>query len=1747
MAIKFNVEPYYDDFETATAVDGLSPKEKYNKILFRPGHAVQARELTQLQSMLQNQVTQMGNHFFEEGAMVIPGHITLDGKAEYVKIEDLTAADINDLIGKTFVGSSTGLNAKVVAVVAATGSDPDTVYVKYQNSGTSQEKVFDDGETITADSFTATVQTNGTGYGAVAFIDNGIYFIEGNFVVVQSDQLVVEKYDTSPSYDIGLEVTESIQTSAGDASLNDNANGTFNYAAPGAHRYQIKTKLTKQAVQGTTLDKFLLLIRVEDGVVTQKVRATDYSIIEETLARRTFDESGNYTVRPFRINVREHTEVNTPGDEAKLAVGLEPAKAYVRGYEIETLATRYVSVDKARESTLFEGASVPMTVGNYIEVNNVEGIPDISTFAKMELRDSTGGTGTIIGYARARSYVYAGSNTYRLYLFDIQMNSSSVFDDVRSVKLASTPEYIADIVLSGGKAVIYEPTRNSMVFPLPFSRVKTCDSSADGDPDDFNYVYFMNRDVGTSNVAGGQATFDTVGVNELFEPFDDENWIMTVASGANNGDIVTLASGNVNIQSGSESVIISGLGSFEGEDVRLIAGVKRTLNHKAKSLTTSGAPNVDLYPVSTPTDYIRLGHADGYQLKAVYMSANTSTAATTSDTDVTEYYDFDDGQRDNFYDLAGIRRKKNTAFQPNGQLLVEYEYFTHTGSGDFFTVDSYDNLVDSDGAAVTYEDIPSFQSKNTGQQIELRSAVDFRPRIDDSGGNFSGTGSSTTTCPEPLTTFTTDIQYFLNRYDKVYLDKNGKFGITKGVPALEPELPEDPKDSMVLYNLYIPAYTLGPEEVSSEMIDNKRYTMRDIGKLERRINRIEYYTSLSLLEKEAADKQILDPNTQTQRLKSGFLTDSFASHNVGNVTSPEYRAAIDRERRQLRPLFSEDNVRLRYNNALSSGVQKTGDLVTLPYNNVEYVFQSQASSFINVNPFDVFKWTGTVDLSPSSDEWKDTSRRPNVVIDQEGVFDAMLDIIDETDAVGTVWNEWQTNWSGVVSRNTDTETRGRRTTTTTTTVTNTGQSRRGIQTSVVPETITTDIGDRVVEVNFAPFIRSRKIFFRATRLKPNTQVYAFFDGVAVADFVREEAFQAFADNENNVVNGANNVAAHPDGATVLTTDAQGVVEGSFFIPNNGSQRFQTGSRIFRLADSATNSSLDTTTDAEVSYNAQGLIETKENVTISTRVPRLESREITDNRIVRNTLVDRRVRWEPDNDDGGGWGDPLAQSFMIDTPGGAFITSLDLFFHTKDQNIPVTVQIREMNQGLPTQTILPFGEVTVNAADVNVVDLDVALPSPNESTTFTFPSPVYLQENTEYCFVVMANTNEYQVWYAEIGQDNYITGERISKQPYAGVMFLSQNASTWSPDQNKDMKFKLNRAEFTTGSTGQIILENGSVQERQLIKNPFRTTSGSNVVRVFHKNNHFFENTNNIASFVTIAGSTSVNGIPASEINGTHEVSSIEMDSYEITVTTNATGSGIDGGTSVTATENQTINTFYPFVQQITFPGTNSTWGVRLTSGMSLGATSPTPYVTDSTFSPVIVNQNFTVDKPKVIASDDNEQSGRTFFLRGVLSTNFDNISPVIDLDRASVFTVANRIDNPAAAPAGAGFNEVEDYVAETSEGSAQAKYVTKTVILSEASDGLRVFLDINRPSQTFVDVYYKATNTEEEIEDTDWTLANPNEPVPFSDDAVSFNESEYVIDPTNLFSVFALKIVMRSRNSSRVPSVRDLRVISLLP
>ena len=145
-------------------------------------------------------------------------------------------------------------------------------------------------------------------YRFITYVGEGVYYINGFHVhVTVSEQVVVlDKYTNSPSYRVGLSITESFVTPNDDASLNDNAAGSSNVNAPGAHRFKIDLTLTKKTLTSTEDSNFVELLRLSEGIIQNRVRTTEYAVLEETLARRTFDESGDYSVRGFDLDIREH-------------------------------------------------------------------------------------------------------------------------------------------------------------------------------------------------------------------------------------------------------------------------------------------------------------------------------------------------------------------------------------------------------------------------------------------------------------------------------------------------------------------------------------------------------------------------------------------------------------------------------------------------------------------------------------------------------------------------------------------------------------------------------------------------------------------------------------------------------------------------------------------------------------------------------------------------------------------------------------------------------------------------------------------------------------------------------------------------------------------------------------------------------------------------------------------------------------------------------------------------------------------------------------------------------------------------------------------------------------------------------------------------------------------------------------------------------------------------------------------------
>jgi hypothetical protein len=850
----------------------------------------------------------------------------------------------------------------------------------------------------------------------------------------------------------------------------------------------------------------------------------------------------------------------------------------------------------------------------------------------------------------------------------------------------------------------------------------------------------------------------------------------------------------------------------------------------------------------------------------------------------------------------------------------------------------------------------------------------------------------------------------------------------------------------------------------------------------------------------------------------------------------------------MRPTFHEDAVQLIERDDDGTAIaavdrtdaqyQKTGDIITLPYTETTLIDQPYASKAINVNPFGVFTWIGSIELTPPGDEWKETERAPELVINNpNGGWDNLTKQTGNSGQLSefpmsTVWNSWQDTWTGKPVES------GRRRVGTTerrgghgwrvmakeeiTTTQQVSQTRAGIRAVAIPQTVRTSMGDRVVSVAFVPFVRSKTITFNATRLKPNTRVYPFFDNVAVTAYVT------------------------PDGGSLggnLVTDANGKVEGTFAIPDpkvDANPRWRTGQRLFRLTSSSTNSltNANVETAANVEYVARGLIETVRETIISSREFKVEMRSVTDTQTITRTSTRTEERQV-------GYHDPLAQTFLVDDKGGVFLTSVDLFFSTKDAAIPLTVQLRNVVNGYPGQKILPFSEVTKNPADVNIST------DGTTATTFTFASPVYIQANIEYCFVVMANSQDYNAYVARIGETSLDSNRTISAQPYAGVMFKSQNGKTWSAEQNEDMKFKLRRAEFSQ-VTGTVTLTNDTLPARTLKNNPIRTTNSSGVVRVFHPNHGMHGTSNN----VTIAGvpAGTHNGIAHTAINGTYtSISNITLDSYDVTTTGTANATGDIGSNAVTATQNRLFDVVnLGGIQTVTVPDTNIEYYIRTTTGKTLhGSETEFNLTTAANKVAVVNNDNISWTAPQVIVSEINETNesisgGKSFYTQLEMSTTNTKLSPVLDTQRMSAFTISNRINNPTSSNT----PDFVDDVASTGSSSA-AIYCTKTVGLENKSKALDIRLTANVRSTSEIEMFYKTSGPDEErkIGDISWTPFNtdgsPDSSITPAEDDFTFREYQYSANDINDFTSFQLKIVMKGTNSSYPPVLRDMRGIAL--
>ncbi len=469
-----NISPYYDDF------DG---DKNFYKVLFKPGFPVQARELTTLQSILQNQVESFGGNIFKEGSMVLPGSVTFDNQFSAVKLNSINlgidiSVYIKNFIGKKITGQLSGVTASIQEVALTSDSDlvtDVTIYVKYGESGEDSEAdTFQDGEQLFASenvtygnttinsgtAFASLISQDATSTGSAAFIDNGVYFIRGTFVEVSKQTLILDYYTNTPSYRVGLKISETIVNAKDDSSLYDNASGFTNFAAPGADRLKIALTLTKKEISNNTDTDFVEILRVDEGKIKKIENKPVYNLIRDFIAERTFDESGHYAIDELSVKALnslndqidndglylegEITEQgNIPSDDL-MCLQVSPGKAYVDGYDVTLYAETAIDVEKPRDIESISSTNIPFEMGHLLRVNNVSGAPkENETLDLFNQLQDDGSGGTKIGIARVYTFnltdaAYTDASTqWDLYLYDIQTFTNVTFN--RSVTATEIP------------------------------------------------------------------------------------------------------------------------------------------------------------------------------------------------------------------------------------------------------------------------------------------------------------------------------------------------------------------------------------------------------------------------------------------------------------------------------------------------------------------------------------------------------------------------------------------------------------------------------------------------------------------------------------------------------------------------------------------------------------------------------------------------------------------------------------------------------------------------------------------------------------------------------------------------------------------------------------------------------------------------------------------------------------------------------------------------------------------------------------------------------------------------------------------------------------------------------------------------------------------------------------------------------------------------------------------------------------
>lgn len=1783
-----NTAPYFDDFNEA---------KKYYRILFKPSVAVQARELTQIQTTLQSQIERFGNNIFKEGSIVEGCSFTELTNLKYVKTIDginpetfleRTEFDSNDQpvdFWYELEGATSGLKAFVVSGQRGFMSDGvnlNTFFINYLNTnevggieqkefivnesllireyklirqtvnGEIIETVIDNG--IVSATNVATV-TDYVGRSLGLTVSSGIVYQRGHFLLVDEQTIILEKYYDKTATDedgnflphnlaAGFHIDETIVTSQQDATLLDNAMGSPNENARGADRLMLTPVFTfMKVVDADESVDFFTLRRYMNGVAISTRDVSSYNVIGDAMAGRTYEESGDYSVD--RLKLESVRRAN--GD---IGVKLSPNAFYSKGYRVENSNDRFFKIDDITSTSELSNQIISFEYGGYFEATTTAaGLLNLNTLQPVAMLNSGG---TVIGHTFVKNV-----EDNRIYIFSPKMTGPTVsVSDVVSLKEG------ANAVVAVNPMVM-ESINSRLVFRLPTTGMESTED-----------VRIMAR---------VSKTGLTVAANKLVIP-------------ASAGETFTAQSLN-NI-----TVMVAGVRTA-------VTSATYTPSELTINLAVATGAATAYYSVEIAPTAPRVLQKFNYFVKADFTSAKSVyslgipnvtkliSVKTGAGVDYSKSFSLDNNQNDDYYNHSFVSVVAGKPIPTNGQLTFEFEALVPSSSGSvthLFTVDSYTDM--------SLSEIPKFTAAS-GEVMHLSDCIDFRPyRQTTSTPSLTAAGATVyngavDNVSSAAVMFSADENYvipadnsygyidavsFNSRFDVLAINSFGDFFVKKGEESKTPRIP-DVGDATVVATVFVPSSPAltQQEAVMARRTDHElkispviapRMTMKEIHKLKNTVEDIRHYVALSALEKSAQDMLITDADG-LDRFKSGIIVDSFNSFGVADIGDPNFKAAIDTKEGVLKPSFNQYHLDLDV--ISSSGVSlHDGKVATAAVlKDVEFISQNKATSYRTCTS-NFYSFVGNGELSPSYDAGYDTITTPKVSIDIDlsSSFNDLLTNIQQFIPLSS--SSTTTNSSTAINSSVA----GNTTTTTATTTSQITDIVRSIQSSA--STYSAGGAEYLTDFQFEPYIRSNEVKVYMSGLRPNTNHYFYFDTVPVSAHVAPATIGSNGTMASIARSGAY--------GSSVKTNAAGELFAVFRIP---SDTFFVGDRVLEILDVDDYDSIDSgsISSGRLTYHAYNFTATKGSFGINVRDSDFSVSTTTTNRTVVSRQVSVSVAEERGNAEDQS-GDPLAQTFFVKKGANGsnevYVTKLDLFFKRKSAMNGVTVMLREVENGYPSNRILPFSSIHLKPSQVNVSDNGSAV------TSIRFQAPVRLSTETEYAFVVMpdANDPDYLIYTARVGEANISNGVPVNQDWGEGVLFTSTNNRAWQSYQGEDVKFILHRAQFDNSASPTIKLA-PSNHEFLTLAPPVNTFVNGEIVYV---------DGTGPTSMSVASGSRVLNGSTAGfVVGGAVKLTNGNITQIVVVETVNAVDSNIivdapilftSASTEVTKVVSAKVRSYdYRQPNKILLSNSTATSEIKFATGavirgLESGAFADVVSVDDLRLSfvkPMINRQtnglNTVTGSYDVIDPESPTNATYTAPLSFVSNDTFKERGMLVcSKSNGAANAIKTGLVLRLVSGYGDGFStpmlDIEAPSLFAYENILPASYISKVVTLEDGFDAtdFEIFLTSYRPSSTDIDVYVRLKNASDfaRVRDNGWvkleskskdrlysSLVNEEDYREFSytfpDSAMVSVGGDRVVEYTNSngkyqgFQHFQIRIDLKSSDVKVAPMIKDYRGIAL--